>query len=381
MGGYAAVIFASVLYSLYALPAFGWDVLSFWASKVGEFVAAYNNGTDTPTYSIREHRHPPTVILLQSGVMYLTAGNTTLPAVLPFLLFLCVVLFIPLKMPMSQRIMAGCLLAALALSAAPLLANHYQIYGYAEVYIGTSMLLALILWQRGYCSDKGWMYYLFAMLCALLPMIIKNTGALYTAVALLSFLVVGVCSSGLSKVTKFSIFGCLVAASTIPVITIWNLSWTSTWMASEFSNDVASRTLWFGGYPLQFSDVGFVAVFRSIIQALFVNQSFGVLFMAYLFVFSLAISARRGTELKEHEYSVLLVCVCAAFTWAAFTIPQLVFERVYAFSAPGTDTGYSRFLIPVAMLSPILLFSICCLLQDTCKVRMLDEPLENMAKP
>jgi hypothetical protein len=54
----------------------------------------------------------------------------------------------------------------------------------------------------------------------------------------------------------------------------------------------------------------------------------------------------------------MLASVCAAFTWAAFTVPQLFSERIYAFSAPNMDTGYSRFLIPVAMLSVIPLFAI-----------------------
>lgn len=380
-GGYAAVILVSVLYFLYTLPTFGWDALSFWAPKVIEFVNAYNVGADAPVYSIREHRHPPAVILLQSGALYLASGNTMLPMALPFLLFLCVVFFIPHKMPMRKRIVAGCLLAAYTLAAAPLLANHYQIYGYTEVYIGSSMLLALTLWQKGYCLNEGRMHFLFAILCALFPLIIKNTGVLYTAAVFLSFLMMGVWSSGVSRVTKFSIFGCLVAASAIPVITIWHLSWTSTWMASEFSNDVAGRTLWFGGYPLQFSYVGIVEVSLSIIQAIFVNQSFGILFLVYLVAFSVAVTGRHGNELNKHEYSVILVSICAAFTCAAFTLPQLVSERVYAFSAPGMDTGYSRFLIPAAMLSPMLLFSIYYLLQNKCRVRMLDEPLESMAKP
>ena len=124
-------------------------------------------------------------------------------------------------------------------------------------------------------------------------------------------------------------------------------------MGSEFSNDVASKTLWFGGYPLEFSYVGFVTVFQNLMQAMFLNQSFGILIVFYLSALLLLVADSKASQREDARHFIVLATSCFFCTFLIFTMPQLISERVNAFSAPGMDTGYSRFLMPAAMLLPI----------------------------
>ena len=126
-------------------------------------------------------------------------------------------------------------------------------------------------------------------------------------------------------------------------------------MGSEFSNDVASKTLWFGGYPLELSYVGFVTVFQNLMQAMFLNQSFGILIVFYLSALLLLVAASKAHERDDARHFIVLATSCVFFSPLIFTMPQLISDRVNAFLAPGMDTGYSRFLIPAAMLLPISL--------------------------
>lgn len=329
-------------------------MLSFWGPKTVEFLTAYNSGLENiPIYSIREHRHPPTVISLQAGAMSLANNSATLALAIPFLLFLSVTIFMLQGMPVVRRALCALGLTVITLSSVPLLLNHFLIHGYAEVYIGASMLLALVLWQRWFCDSKVWPYAVVAILCALLPIAIKNTGILYSLSVLLSFIVVMVVFSNWSMRNKLaisSLFGtCLIA----PVLVVCNFDWSATWMGSEFSNDVASKTLWFGGYPLELSYVGFVTVFRNLMQAMILNQSFGILIIFYLSALLLLVAESKASQREEVRHFIVLATSCFFCTLLIFTMPQLISERVNAFSAPFTDTGFSRFLIPAAMLLPI----------------------------
>jgi len=352
--GHVLSLIVFSLWVLYFLPIFGWDVLSFWGPKTIEFLTAYNSGLeDIPIYSIREHRHPPTVISLQAGAMSLANNSATLALAIPFLLFLSVTIFMLQGVPIVRRVLCALGFTVITLSSVPLLLNHFLIHGYAEVYIGASMLLALVLWQRWFCNSRVWAYAVVAILCALLPIAIKNTGILYSLSVLLSFVVVTVAFSSWSMRTKLAIFSLFVACLIAPVLIVYNFDWSATWMGSEFSNDVASKTLWFGGYPLELSYVGFVTVFQNFMQAMFLNQSFGILIVFYLSALLLLVADSKASQREYARHFIVLATSCFFLTLIIFTMPQLISERVNAFSAPGMDTGYSRFLMPAAMLLPI----------------------------
>ena len=92
---------------------------------------------------------------------------------------------------------------------------------------------------------------------------------------------------------------------------------------------------------------------RNAVHALFINQSFGILFLVFFFA-SLFVASGSSRSLRDESlHFAALATSCAVFAVAAFTLPQLASERVNAFSAPAVDTGYSRFMVPVAMLLPI----------------------------
>ena len=188
---------------------------------------------------------------------------------------------------------------------------------------------------------------------ALLPIAVKNIGVLYSVAVLLSFLVTAVWFSKLSAGMKWTLYACLAAVPAAALLVVCYFNWSTTWMGSEFSNDLTTRILWFGGYPLQFSYVGIVTVIRNAVHALLINQSFGVLFLAFIFSSLFAASGSSRLRRDESLHFAALATSCAVFAVAAFTLPQLVSERVNAFSAPAVDTGYSRFLVPVAMLLPV----------------------------
>ena len=351
---YVVIILLLSICLLYATPIFGWDVIDFWGSKTTEFLAAYKSGLEnTHVYSIREHRHPSTIISLQAGAIYLANDSTALALAIPFLIFLSAIFFMLQGVPVVRRLLWAFGLTLISLLSVPLLLNHFLIHGYAEVYIGASMLLALALWQRWFSESKAWAYAVVAILCALLPIAIKNTGILYSLSVLLSFVVVTVAFSSWNMRPKLAIFSLFVACLIVPVLIVYNFDWSATWMGSEFSNDVASKTLWFGGYPLEFSYVGFVTVFRNLMQAMFLNQSFGILFVFYLSALLLLVTDSKAAQGEDARHFIVLATSCFFCTLLIFTMPQLISERVNAFSAPGTDTGFSRFLIPAAMLLPI----------------------------
>ena len=120
-------------------------------------------------------------------------------------------------------------------------------------------------------------------------------------------------------------------------------------------NGIAVTEITFASYASFTNDINLLGALKNMIFALLANASFGIcvpLFMIYIGWGTARLRGRKNVDASEF----FLLLLCLVYLWGALLI-QLT-NHGSEFGGIDNDTSYSRTLIPIFAITPILLIHI-----------------------
>ena len=351
-----ALLAMQTIFQVVVTPVAGWDALGLWTTWA-EFFLQFDHGvegylgkTRAEFGSFPEHhpRHPPTVYHLSAFSGFALENTNMLrgwlvpwtciwgcgaSAVWGFARGCCRSRWIPL-------------LALWGYFSLPLLTNHAILVGYADFWIAILMTVAAAALATAIVGG-GKSFWGVGLLCAVAPVGIKGTGLIYSLVLLLP----------LTAIFAFR----LSSRSTTFVFLIMCVAALWLWV-SGFDIQIAGQRfalvrgeeeqILAGGYVMAMDSYPTISILRNEFWALFMNQSFSLLFL--LFVVSAAIGILNHSVQCTHARALIFLLLVAVALVVAFSVPQLIREYAENFAEPRSDTGGSRFILA---LGPILIMA------------------------
>ncbi len=343
----------TVLYQAVNSPVFGWDSLGLWTEQAAWFLNFDIHGAEvyarTRSEGIPfpwEHpRHPMTLIYISAFSAFALEGEGAGGWMAPWSFVWACGLMVTIsfsRCTIGDRALAY--LPALLYLTLPLMANHAIAVGYAEMWVVVSVIVAAALiamaikFSDPYCMAIG-------VMMAIIPMLFKNTGVLYST-ALLSPLL-------------FYAIGSLsrpVASATV------TLGFILTFVAFIFGFDFAvggfraaiiygkEAEIIFGGYTYKFDFFPTYLILRNSFWAFFVNQSFSVLSLFLILMIGASWRLKSEQTLLKEAMMARYLLSAASFIVILFMLPQLSSDYANTFANPSSDLGNSRFVLPAASL-------------------------------
>ena len=328
-----SIIFISLIHHLYT-PLQSWDALQYWAPRaLAEMEVADAEGGKV---------HPRLIALFLAWNNLTQDGSPQLFQFISwFMLWISYALLVhgfSLNVGCSRNV--ALLLTLISLSV-PLIENHANRPGYAELALGYVLSAAVVLTAIGFAAKRA------AVLCAGLAMsslllVLKNTGLFYltclwTAAlwALLYYyskqllLVMFILLLPLGYILYSDGF-VFVAAGQV-------LEWTP-WL--DYGK-VAGRKLELANTPIS-------ALFENQLHAWVINQSFSVLFVG---VATVTLMWMTFGHFRGPATDFILLCILLGL--GGIVLAQLT-EYGLRYAIPTHDTSGTRLAIPIFMLVPLM---------------------------
>ncbi|MDA7585502.1 hypothetical protein N9V92_06780 [Luminiphilus sp.] len=341
------------LYHLFLVPLQAWDGLDFWAQHSYAFGVHAVDGHAT-SYAF-EQRHPLT-LSASMGYSAIFGALTNfdgwklgwiLPSLSGFLILIG--LGRTLQFDIFSRSTSVLLLLTL-----PLLENHLLGPSYSEpvmvaISVGISAMICLGL------ATRANLWVLGGFLCLPAFMLIRNTGPFYAAVFLAGGALFLLLYS--SKSVRFAVATVCMAF----VLSLMSVCYVECSIESlNFSAAIGDGTITLGTKALSFGERSLDEVLWAEFVAYIVNSSYSVLLLV------LAISCVStlcwggggyGVPLKKSRAQAFLEC--SILIGGLGLLVSLFSEYGANHGFPDTDTGHSRFLLPILSIIPTLFGFLC----------------------
>lgn len=353
-----------VFYQVWLLPVASWDALGHWVSWAqkflffdlsGEIVEERSRANGDAWHWIHP-RHPPTVFHSSAFSAYSLIGTDRIGWLSSWsAIWACCagVMWGFVRATGGSSLQGG--LALVAFLTLPLLENHAIAVGYADLWVLVAVTMAAAL--VAYSLVFGTFHEMvLGMGLAFTPMLMKNTGVLYTFAILMPAALVPLIAKW-PKSTLFYVTLLLLALLLFlmiePDIIIFGQRFSL-----QFSDNAV---VIFGGYtlPLEFYSPAKIAA--NTLWALVINQSFStsavlLTVVAVVLVCELR-SVREGACKVSYRFYLAswFLFLSAFFTITCFMVPQLVAEYAIAFAQPSEDIGNSRFILPFSAITLLAL--------------------------
>ncbi len=336
---YLFLLVIFLTYSISLVPVSSWDFLSFWGVRAKDLIEHIDSGTGESF--VYNHPHPVTLIAISAWAGMANAQGASYPVLASIWAMLaCSTLggiFLYAKMRGCSTFSAS--LCSLLLLTMPLYENHLLLTGYAELPLITLTTLATIWLVIGRESHNRILVALAIML-ALITIYMKNTGYFYGGSIISAYFLSLLCK----KVSdRFAIP--LKTACIWIILALISLSCAS--IVAVLSLGISLDDINLAGYA-SFTQPATHLILKNILSALVVKASFSVsilLFLAYLLTISFA---PRITAT-----AVFLAFLCLIYFLGAIAI-QLT-DHGSEFGAWNSDSSYTRVLLPMMALAPLLL--------------------------
>lgn len=319
-------------------PAFAWDVMDQWGRQAALFLHALNEGEN---YSF-DYVHPPTNYLIlaldsvwASNISQAAAGTTWIIGIIALwkLIYLT-----------SKNITGNSAVSALlstAVTFTPLAENHALIWGYAELWMSLSIAAVtyLVATVKSMTLKKALLILGFTMF----PALLKGSGPLISAVLIGSIFLSGVLAS-LSPVGRIalacSLIFILIFASSRNV-TVDLFGWDFQWYPSVNVIKVGDRGEIMSENP-------YSLIVEAFKHAYFVNQSYTVIFAAYLVAVPICVAESIRSK---RSFLITFNLSVGIGIFLYYVIAMRVSEYFFSHAIPDADVGLSRFSL--YMLAPI----------------------------
>lgn len=329
---YSAISFFQISF----VPTFGWDTLWYW-TKSSRFIIDQGTSVNLFPWSTLQG-HPPFVAIYGAwGAFgsYLVDGAGPLYAVWFFVWLSCILACTAYVYGGSRSITLA-LLSAIAIASVPLLTNHLEIGGYAELIVASTICCSVALAAVVFRAPDPLLIMLLIM--TLLSLIcFKNVGFFYS-----------ICSSfGLVfafAVVKraFRMWLCILTPLFLSLLLLLN----SFSLIDPFAVRLSGRDL-----NVVFSNISLIPY--NLYFSAVVNQSFSVVMI--IFIISVLVALNPNNTMHAED---LISVVVSILVFLFLFISQFT-DYGFAFAQPGSDTGNSRFslaFIVPAIMSLRLLF-------------------------
>ena len=319
-------------------PAFAWDVMDQWGRQAALFLNALNEGKN---YSF-DYVHPPTNYLIlafdsvwTANISEAAAGATWIIGMLALwqLIYLT-----------SKHITGNSTVSALlstAVTFTPLAENHALMWGYAELWMSLSIAAVtyLVASVKSINLKKGLPILVFTMV----PALLKGSGPLISAVLVASILLAGVLArlSSLGRITLISSLIFVLIFASFRNVNVNLFGWDFQWYPSYNVIKVGDRGEIMSENPYHL--IGFA--FK---HAYFVNQSYTVIFSAFLMAIPICIVE---SVMSKRSFLITFNLSVGIGIFLYYGIAMRVSDYFFSHAIPGNDVGLSRFSL--YMLAPI----------------------------
>lgn len=327
------------IYNIALLPISSWDFQGFWGVRALDLIEHIDTGTgDSFQY---DHPHPITLVVISAwGGMANAQGESysALGSIWALLAFSTLGgVFIYAKLHGCSRFSASfCCLLFLTI---PLFENHLILQGYAELPLISLVTLATIwLSIKRRTHDKK--FVALAIALAVIAIYTKNTGFFYS-LSIIAAHVMRLLSEKIGE--RFSVP--LKIAFCYTSIALALLFCISVVVVLSLKINLAGITL--AGYA-SFTQSPSFMVLANMIGALVLNSTFGISALLFLTYFAMIYFKAKTTSAD-----LFLVFLCLFYFLGAIAV-QLT-DHGSMFGSWGSDTSYSRVLLPMIALAPILL--------------------------
>lgn len=331
-----AVLIIAATYQHLLLPVQGWDVIDFW----GHYAQWTLMEPDSLPQSTKPH--PVTIVLIQAWAAWCAHENGVSTMILAPWLFITISLGLGLYgyalwASQSQVFASFLVYCFLAL---PLIENHMLIAGYAEIFLTATCVISVI-WLQLSLSTNSLIYAATGMTSALLAIFIKNTGLFYCAAIIFSYM------SALLFLKSKRLLVLLGAGAFVTVtyslIFGFSIDYFGLNLSLFMSGD--SWVLRAAGWTMPFSYNGLGEVLRNEKYSLLVNMSFGVI----------ALLAILSFLFMKKNIGVSYIIITSLFLLFMLGMSQLFFDYGFKHAIPASDTGNSRFTLPLVGVLFLLL--------------------------
>lgn len=351
------LIMAYAVYMQSQNPLSAWDGLNHWAANAAEFIKEKTN-EEQPNYTrMYLLKHPKTVVLINAWtgwINFLFGGHSWSAPWLLCMISICM-MGAGYVYALTENAKSAKLCAAL-LATLPLAESHVLIAGYAEIWLSAVVLAGLLLSALG-VQYQNFCWVAIGVVIGMLAITIKNTGLGYA-----------LCVWG-AVISAFLIRRPNLITILAPIILclgfwLWTFGFNLDSAALKFQWDPEANLLIAAGRHMNVNLNPFNQIGVNELYSLVLNQSFSVGGMILIFsaINLFSPSDHRATSPQEaisDEMAHLvwpvtatqLLILGAALILAMITLSQLFLTEGYQYALPDTDTGNSRFSLPLALLA------------------------------
>lgn len=323
-------------YSVFNLPRFAWDFLSFWAV---ETIRLFESPSILESTRVWGHRHPPLIpatVAAVSQLIHVPLGTSLL--LLYFIVALVPLVCLGFLVRHKKVDTVHYFVCAWLIYTVPLMENQLSNIGYAEPIIWCCCFAFFSIVVAKAPAALQLRHVVIVVLSLIVMALVKNTGIIYSLVCVVSWVAA-------SAIIRFGLFRSLTLATFAVFVSVVLLGPEICFWGNKFGWGDGAYDLWIGGHKMRSSGAPPFLWLESWVVATFINQSFSV---ATIF---LMVSMASVVNLRDRGIAaVLLVCVILA---AGYVVGQ-VFEYMFVYARPGYDTGGSRILVPVYGAVPVL---------------------------
>lgn len=325
VGGLITITLLCLIYDVILQPYPAWDMMPYWGRIAVELLEKAESDNDALSL-IGAERHPLTLNYVLALMANAGPSNLSLGTVY---WFYCGIGLGSLTYLWSLRTtmdISFSLLIAYACASIPLVQNHLALGGYAELPMAMSMLAALVALRLGFAENSRIMILLGCCHLAML-VVLKNVGFVYATVIALSF--------GVDFFAKKIPAGSRWILISLPFLAICSLpQW---WFLSDLK--VGSRLLELRPFP-------YSGLSENFLQAVIINSSFGTFIVGA--VICILLTLRSGGARDKNFMSLCTTLLLSVILGAQY------FDYGYRYATPLNDTGFSRFVVPIAGLAGLL---------------------------
>lgn len=338
-----ALIVPSLYYAVYT-PAVAWDFLSWWGPEAIAQVSPRAGLGSMDPLTNQVSRHPITLSWLYAvAAQSATFLSEVTAALIVTLSQLTILLVISLYAFRGRLLFVAIFISGLA--STPLFYNHILLFGYAEVALSMAVFLVVITLEKALLKPNV-KTIIVGLGSLTLPIAIKNTGAIYSLLALVTVTVI--CINDFSRIRKtFTLLlSALVALLALGQSLPMPLGQT---LLFDFDNN---RVL-VGTYWMAWTNNDPYEVIEAVYTSVFINQSFSTLPITFLLV-CLARKHAWGPQARIGRLVTAVTCV-------AFIASLFIFSRPLETFSPAADTSGSRFLL---VMIPVFFYSLIHTVKD-----------------
>lgn len=342
-----------LLYEFYNEVISGWDVLDFWGAAPK---AILDNEGLSDSQLRHAARHSLLGVCINAASFKLAAlANHGIPSFwLLGLGYIITLLNIGLLGWILHKSWTKSIITVLLMVSLPLLENHSILLGYMDFAIALAVLNALALsgwaivlprWRKSFFSC--------AFILAISPAFLKNIGIVYSISMLAALALSFIFMSRSAEARRWlgaSFFVFILAMplllAGVPDLFLGVVA--SILRFTSLCSDNSCEAVALGGYALKLGGVGAIELLEAVAVATFANSSFSVASILVCISTLQTISSRSSCKIQNNLVLEIYFGLCLF----GFSLLATTYNFFHYYVA--ADTGFSRFMLPAYIITPLI---------------------------